>query len=417
MRTIVWLLLLAVVAVVAATALGANDGLVTIYWLGWRTDVSFNFFVISLVLIFLAIYSTVRGLDALLGLPSRAKRWRLGQRDRVAQAALREALALYLAGRYTRAHKVAQRAISIQAETPDLELDAEFSALAHLLSAGSMHRLQDRTARDLHLGRALSLSRLTRRPRATEEGARLMAAECAIDDRDAARALRDLSELGPGVARRTQALRLKLQAAKLAHQPLEALKTARLLAKHQGFAVGAAEGLLRTLAIATMDTARDASQLRKLWQQLDAADRRDPLVVARGAMRMAVLGAPQEARQWLAPVWDRLDSLPMEAIEAVAQALSHCLPGLEGEWVPRLDKANPLALRNPTVALAVGLALAERQLWGKARSLLLSAANDLELDAHQRRRAWTRLAQLAEHEHREEEAARFYRLAALADAT
>ena len=57
MRTIVWLLILAVVAVVAATALGNNDGLVSIYWLGWRTDVSLNLFVLAVLVTSLAVYS------------------------------------------------------------------------------------------------------------------------------------------------------------------------------------------------------------------------------------------------------------------------------------------------------------------------------------------------------------------------
>ncbi len=89
MRSIVWFILLAVVAVVAATALGANDGLVTVFWLGWRADISLNLALLGLVLLFLAVYSTVRGLDSLLALPERAKQWRAGQRDRLAQAALR----------------------------------------------------------------------------------------------------------------------------------------------------------------------------------------------------------------------------------------------------------------------------------------------------------------------------------------
>lgn len=413
MRSIVWLLLLAVAAVVGATALGGNDGLVTIFWLGWRADISLNLFLLGMVLIFLAIYSLVRGLDSLLALPERAKRWRIAQRDRLAQAALREGLGLYMAGRYTRAHKACQKAVSIQADTPELTLDAEFTALAHLLSAGSLHRLQDRPRRDEHLQRALELSRLTRKPRATEEGARLMAAECALDDRDAQRALRDLAELPPGVARRTQALRLKLQATRLARQPVEALKTARLLAKHQGFTAAAAEGLLRTLATETLDSARDADQLRTLWQNLDAQDRRDPLVVAQAARRMSDLGAPLEARQWLAPLWDRMSQLSAEAVDALADALSHSLLGLEAEWLSRLDATTPAALRNPRMALTLGLALSERQLWGKARGMLLSAANDLQLDLDRRRLAWAKLGQLAEREHRPEEAARFYRLAAL----
>ena len=413
MRTIVWLLLLAVAAVVGATALGGNDGLVTIFWLGWRTDISLNLFLLALVLIFLTVYSMTRGLNGLLALPERAKRWRVAQRDRLAQAALREGLSMYMAGRYTRAHKACQKAVSIQADTPELTLDAEFTALANLLSAGSLHRLQDRTRRDEHIKRALDLSRLTRKPRATEEGARLLAAECALDDRDAHRALRDLAELPAGVARRTQALRLKLQASRLARQPMEALKTARLLAKHQGFAASAAEGLLRALATEALATARDADQLRTLWQSLDAQDRRDPLVVAHGTRRMAELGAHVEARQWLAPLWDRIAQLPVDAIEALSDALSHSLLGLEAEWLPRLDATTPAALRNPALALTLGLALSERQLWGKSRGMLLSAANDLQLDLPRRRVAWAKLGQLAERENRADEAARFYRLAAL----
>lgn len=414
MRSIVWLLLLSVAAVVTATALGSNDGLVTLYWLGWRADLSLNFFLLALVLIFLAIHSLIQGLDSLLALPERAKRWRLANRERLAQTALREALGLYLAGRYTRSHKAAQRAVAIQADTPGIELDAEFSALAHLLSAGSLHRLQDRTHRDEHLQRALELSQLTRKPRVTEEGARLLMAECALGDNDASRALKDLAELPPGVARRTQALRLKLQATRLKRQPMEALKTARLLAKHQGFTSTAAEGLLRTLATETLFTARDADQLRLTWAQLDAVDRNDPLVVSSAVTRLAQLGAPNEARQWLAPLWGRIPQLQPDAVDSLAKALSQSLLGLEPEWLPRLDAATQTALRHPGLALALGLALAERQLWGKARSMLLSAANDLDLDLERRRLAWAKLGQLAEREQRTDEATRFFRLAALA---
>lgn len=413
MRSIVWFLLVAVIAVVGATALGANDGLVTIYWRGWRTDFSLNLFLLVLVALFVAVYSLVNGLSSLLALPARAKLWRTSRRDRAAQAALREGLALYLAGRYTRAHKTCQKAIAIQADTPELAMDAEFTALAHMLSAGSLHRLQNRVRRDEHLERALALSKLTRKPRATEEGARLMAAEAALEDRDAARALRELSELPPGVARRTQALRLKLQASRLARQPMEALRTARLLAKHQGFTASAAEGLLRTLASETLESARDTDQMRALWLNLDVTDKRDPLLVAHAARRMAQLGAPQEARQWLAPLWDQINLLPPEAVDALAKALRECLTDLEGEWLPRLDATTTAALRNPALALTLGLALAERQLWGKARGMLLAAANDLQLNLNDRRTAWAQLGLLAERDNRAEEAGRFYRLAAL----
>ncbi|HET6787281.1 MAG TPA: heme biosynthesis protein HemY, partial [Aquabacterium sp.] len=105
----------------------------------------------------------------------------------------------------------------------------------------------------------------------------------------------------------------------------------------------------------------------------------------------------------------------LEACNALAHALRRCLTGLEADWLPRLDRVSAAALRNPALGLSVGLALAERQLWGKARTLLLSAANDAQLDGPSRRQAWAALAQLAEQEQRNEEAARYWRAAALAD--
>ncbi|WP_374594207.1 heme biosynthesis HemY N-terminal domain-containing protein [Aquabacterium sp.] len=412
MRVVVWLLLIAIVAVVAAGTLGANDGLVSLYWSGWRVDLSLNFFLIGLLLICLALYSIVQTLDSLLGLPRRAQRWRVSRRDRVGQAALREALAQLLAGRYSRAHKMAQRAITIQAQTPEIEADPEFTALGHLLSASSLHRLQDRPRRDEHLSLALANARRKRGTSPSEEAAQLLAAEWAIDDRRAEQALSDLSAMPPGLGRRTQALRLRLQAARLANQPLEALRTARLLAKHGGISSTAAEGLLRTLAMAALDAARDADQLRQQWQQLDGADRKDPYVAAHAVTLIGQFGAPDDGRAWLRPFWDRLGSLSAEERAQLAQAMAHCVAGLPADWLPRLEGAHQTYPREPMVSYAVGRALAERQLWGKARRLLENAAQEPTLPAACRRDAWLFLATLADQEQRPDDAADCYRRAA-----
>lgn len=412
MRTVVWFVLLAIAAAVAAGALGANDGLVTFYWSGWRVDVSLNFFLIALLLSCLAIYSIVQTLDSLLGLPRRAQRWRVSRRDRVGQAALREALAQLLAGRYSRAHKMAQRAITIQAQTPELDADPEFTALGHILSASSLHRLQDRTRRDEHLKLALANAHRTRGTSPCEEAARLLSAEWALDDRRAEHALHDLRELPPGLGRRTQALRLRLQAAQLAAQPLEALRTARLLAKHGGISSTAAEGLLRTLAIAALDAARDADQLRQQWQQLDTIDRKDAYVAAHAVTLSGRFGAPDDGRAWLRPFWDRLAALTPDERARIAQALARCVAGLPADWLPRLEAALQTHPREPMIGYAVGRALAERQLWGKARRLLEAAVQDAGLPAECRRDAWLFLASLADQEQRPDDAAECYRRAA-----
>lgn len=415
MRAVIWFVLLFVVAVVAATTLGGNDGLVSIYWAGHRLDLSLNLFLILLAALCFVLVTVFNAINALIGLPRRAREWRVSRRDRTAQASLREALSQYFGGRYSRAQKAAQRALTIQADTPELAQDNEFTVLGHLLTAGSAHRLQDRAGRDRAIERALDLARRSPSARAAEEGARLLAAEWALDDRDADRALELLSALPTGVARRTHALRLRLQATRLGRQPQDALKTARLLAKHQGFSKEAAQGLLRSLAFESLDTARDAEQLRRVWAQLDNLDRRDAFVAARAATRAAAFGAADEARGWLRPFWDRLAELGADERAVLALALAEASQGLGAEWLPRLEAAAQAYGREPAIGFAVGMALADRQLWGKARRLLEDAASDTALQVAARRRAWLTLARIASEEGDEARAARAYESAAILD--
>ncbi len=414
MRQVVWLLLLFAVAVLAASTLGANDGLVSIYWSPWRIDLSFNVFVILLLAVGAIAHVVTGAVASLIDLPQRARQWRLQQREQAAQKSLREAFSLLFAGRYGRAHKAAQQALDIQAQTPGLRIEPDFAVLAHLVAAGSLHRLQDQARRDEQLARAQAL--IADMPSGTTvgEGARMLAAEWAVDDRDADRALDQLALLPAGVARRTHALRLKLQATRLARQPLEALKTARLLAKHQGFAPAAAQGLLRSLAVEALDTARDGEQLRRVWLQLDSADRRDPYVAARAARRAASLEALSDARGWLRPHWEELAQLGERERADVLDAFAEVLPGLPADWLPLLEASIDTAPNDPHLAYVAGLAMAARQLWGRAHRLLESAATSESAEPALRRKAWRALAEIAEHEGDDALAQRCYREAARA---
>jgi HemY protein len=394
MRGVVWLILLFTAAVVAATVLGRNDGLVTLAHGHWRAELSLNLFVVVVVAVCLVFMAIVRALDALLSLPRRAGEWRALQRERAAQSALGEAQAEFFAARYSRAHKAAQRALTIQDDTPGLAGDVQSRLLAQLLAAGSLHRLQDTARRDEMLRRVGNTSRAGA-GRAAAEGASLLMAEWALDDRDADKALAMLAALPPGVARRTQALRLRLRAARMAGRPVDALNTARLLAKHGAFSRDAAKGLLRTLAIAVLDTAHDADQLRREWQGLESADRRDPTVAARAARRAAAFGAADDARAWLVPFWERMTDLSASEREDVAIALCEAVQGVGIDWLPRAEATVAALPSEPAVSAAAGLVFAERQLWGKARRLLEGAAASPLLDAGTRRRCWRTLASLA----------------------
>jgi HemY protein len=413
MRGVIWLVLLFLVAVVAATTLGSNDGLVSIYWSGWRTDLSLNLFVLLLLGTCLVLMSAAQALNALVGLPRRATAWRELRRERAAQQALREALGEYFSARYGRARKAAQRAVAIAERSPALRGDLEFQTLGQLLAAGSFHRLQDRAGRDEALKQALHAGKPLRSgPRNVDEGSRLLAAEWALDDRDAARALELLDALPPGAARRTHALRLKLQALRMARRPLEALHTARLLAHHQAFSPVVAQSLLRSLVGETLESAHDVQQLRRLWAQFDVADRRDPQVAARAALRAVQLDAAEDGRLWLRPFWERLPELAREDREQVALALIEARAGVGQDWLPRLESAAQGFGHESAVVAAVGMLFAERRLWGKARRLLEQSAASPSLPARARRGAWRELAALARTEGHEEQALRCEQAAA-----
>ena len=415
MRGVIWIVLLFVVAVVAATTLGTNDGLVTLYWRGWRTDFSLNLFLIVVAAACFVLVLATQALRSLVSLPRRAGEWRALRRERAAQSALREALAEYFGARFGRARKAAQRALAVAEETPTLAADADFRVLAELVAAGSLHRLQDRTQRDETLRRALKAAQQGGTPRIAEEATRLLGAEWALEDRDAPLALDLLAALPPGAARRTHALRLRLKAARMARQPLEALQTARLLAKHQAFSPLVAQSLLRSLAAETLEGAYDVQQLKRLWGQVDAADRRDPQVTARAALRAVQLDAADEARQWLRPFWDRLSELAREDREAVALALIEARSGIGDDWLPRVESAAHAFGHEGAVVAAVGMVFAERQLWGKARRLLEQAAAAPGLPARTRRLAWRQLAAQARDESDEARAVACERSAAAID--
>ncbi len=374
MRLTIWFVLLFAVAVVAASTLGANDGLASFYWDAWRVDLSLNLFLLLLIGTCFLLVVVFQAVNALVGLPRRAHQWRVARRDRTGQAALREALAQYFGGRYTRAQKAAQRALAIQAETPELVQDNEFTVLGHLLAAGSAHRLQNRALRDEELHRALDLSQHSVGARSAEEGARLLAAEWALDDRDASRAIELLNELPLGVARRTHALRLRLQATRLGRQPQEALKTARLLVKHQADLArrgrrAAAHARVRVArhgprygpAQARLARARPGRATRCVHRRPRRRARRRARCRRRGArLAAAVLGPDRRARQ--------------RGAGRDRRGARHRLRGIGPEWLPRLEPATQALPHDGAVALAAGRALADRGLWGKARALLELAA-------------------------------------------
>lgn len=414
MRFIIWLVLVFGAAVLAATTLGRNDALVSVFYGQWRVDLSLNLFLLALVGLVILLFLALQAIHGLLSLPPRAREWRLLKRERAAQAALQEAWAELLAARYARAQRAAQRALELQQDVPVLRADTTFAVLAQATAATGLHRLQDKRGRDERVAQALTLAR-EHGGGSAAEGVQLLAAEWALDDRDAARGLGLLAELPPGVSRRTQALRLRLQAAQQLRRPLEALQTARLLAKHQGFSPTAARSLVRSLISDALAQAYDIDQLTQVWRALDDADRLDAWVVARAARRAQVLGQPELGRRWLEPAWDGLARSEPDARQPLALALAACAEGAEPEWLNRVESALSRFGHESALLAAAAALFAERQLWGKARRPLEMTAQATDLPGAVRRAALRRLAQLARQQDDEAQAQQYEQRAAAID--
>ncbi|MDM0036410.1 heme biosynthesis HemY N-terminal domain-containing protein [Variovorax sp. J22P271] len=406
MRAVLWFLALFGIAAAVALFAGNNQGTITVFWPPWRVDLSLNLVLLLLFAAFVLLHLALRGLAALFSLPKQARQWRLQQKERALHVALLDAAAQLLAGRFSRARKAAQAALSQERRLAALDAGLpqalQVRVIAHLLAAESAQSLQDRPARDAHLQQALNES-ADRGPQLspeTREGVQLRAARWALDDGDAPAALARLGELPQGAQRRTLALRLRLKAARQDRRTLEALETARLLAKHRAFSEAAAQSIVRGLATELLSGAHDPAQLLRAWSEFEPAEREMPEVAIHAAQRMVALrGDLTLARAWLLPVWERMVQHPQGLGESLrvklVRALEAGLDSVDADWLARIEAAQRNNPRDANLQYLAGMACMKRQLWGKAQQLLTQAGLGLQ-DTSLHRRAWQALAQLAE---------------------
>ena len=424
MRAALWFLALFGVAVAVALLAGNNQGTVTLFWPPYRIDLSLN---LTLLLLFSGIallYIVLRALTALRELPRQARRWRLMQKERAMHAALLDALAQLLAGRFLRARKSAQAAIAQQGELAAARQDVphgrQLRTLAHMIAAEGSHALQDRAGRESHLEQALA-DITTQAPAAEQElraGAQLRAARWSLDERDPAAALERLAALPVGAARRTLALRARLKASRLENRTADALETARLLAKHHAFSPAAAESIVRGLAQELINTAHDPAQLQHIWDNsLESAERAMPEIAVHAAQRLAQLGGSgPQARTWLIPAWDRLAGnaapLPDALALKLVRALEATLGDVDARWLAAIESASQSNPRNARLQYLAATACLRRELWGKAQRLFTQCAQHLT-DPPLRASAWRHLAELAEQRDDPQAAAHAWKQAAL----
>lgn len=427
MRAALWLIGLFALAVAGAWMADHNEGVVALFLHPYRIDVSLNLFLLALTLLLVVLLLAQKAMSALLSLPRQARRWRLQQKERAAHAALLDAYAQFMAGRYLRSRKSAElvldRELALrEAADQPLAHAVALRTVAHVVAAESAHALQDKDLRDQHLVLA---HRQAEQAGAGErqllaEGLKLRAARWLLDDRDAQASLEQLAQLPAAVSRRTVAMRIQLKAARLAGQTARALETALLLAKHRAFSPMAAQSLVRSLVMELIARTHDGAALEKLWQGLPPVQRSLPEVAAQAATRWLQLGGdPQRARAWLLPVWETMRSgavVPgllekQKLVQALEQSMSDVPSPDTRTWLARIESAQQSWPQDAHLQYLAGMVYLRHQLWGKAQSLLSQAVRSLP-DAGLQRCAWTALAELAEQRQDEQAALQAWKQAA-----
>ncbi|MDB5872788.1 MAG: HemY protein-like protein [Ramlibacter sp.] len=399
MRAALWLLALFGVAVAIALFAGNNQGTVTVFWPPHRVDLSLNLVLLLLFAAFVFLHAVLGALAALFDLPRQALRWRAQQKERAMHGSMLDAVSHLLAGRFIRARKSAEAALgqekSLSAGGQAPANAAQVRTLAHVLAAESAQALQDKPSREEHLKQALEQAS-SRDAQETREGALMRAAHWSLDDSEPQAAMAWLKGLPQGAARRTLALRTRLKAARLAQQTPEALETARLLAKHRAFSTGAAQSIVRGLAIDLLNGSHDVAQLQRAWASLEPSERLMPELAIHAATRLTLLGGDAHlARDWLLPVWERQGQLGDSLKVKLVRSLEAGLDSFDGAWLARIESAHIINPRDATLQYLAGMACMKRQLWGKAQQLMSQAAMGLQ-DAKLHRNAWRALALLAE---------------------
>ncbi|CUI03954.1 heme biosynthesis protein HemY [Massilia sp. P8910] len=395
MRLLLWLVALMAAAIGIAVTARYNPGNVVFFYPPHRIDMSLNFFVVVVVLLFLVLYALLRALRATVGMPGRVAAYRQRKRERDGNKGLRDALKALFEGRFGHAEKAAMRA----AELP------ENAGIAALIGARAAHRMRQGTRRDNWLAGVVHDNAL--------KTARLMTmTELLVDDHQPQAALAAVAELNASGTRHIHALQWSMKAHQQAKNWPEVLRLVRSLDKHKALHP-ALSARLRELAYDALlsDSSHDAESILRVWSTVPSADRVKPYVAARAAAALNARGLHDEARasaeEALRADWD--DRVVRAYRDAAAQAGSPAL-------LAQIEHCETWMKQRPTdaeLALTLGSLCLKQKLWGKAQRYLEQALSDAT-EPRMVREAHLKLAQMHEALGQQGEAHAHFRQCALA---
>ncbi len=430
MKGALWLIALFAVAVASSLFLGGNHGLVSVFLAPSRVDMSLNFVIVVWIFSVVMVHAALRAVSLLFDIPAQAKRWRWQTRERALLSGVVQALAQLQSGRFLRAQKSALQTLALHKGMKDsahhwglsTPMLVQLQSLLHLICAQAAHALNNPEVRQAQLQLLLQQGRKLQEqfsnPESLEAG-QLLAARWSLDDHDPGAALTWLDQMGPGVARRTMALRMRLKASRILGQYSQALETARLLAKHRAFSTLAAQSLLNSLIASSFKACREGDQVAQVWNSLDPLERDRPQVALQACEQGLVLGlSGTQVLQWIKPTWVKflksLNTLSLDERTQLVRLTQTALESLkpDSEWLGFIDQVSQSHPGVVEVGYLYGQLCKHHALWGKAQQLLESSVARMH-SSELKRQAYASLAQLAEQRMDDAAALKAWRQAAL----
>jgi HemY protein len=386
MKALLWLLAAFALAAGLSVAMHEKEGYVLFVYSPWRADLSLNFFLILLALVFAVAYLGLRAVLHTLRLPAYVRAFRSRQGERRAREALAQALQALYEGRFGRAAKLAMYAHDL----------GHSRALAALVAARAYQRMRNFTQRDAWIAKAKTAEPDWRQATLAAE-AELLLEERRYDD---ARTI--LLEMQEGGARHIATLLALLRAEQGLGNWSEVIRIARVLEKREAMPREALEGIVVNARVAMLaHNSLDSWSLAEYWRSVPATEQRQARIAGAAARAWMQLGDGRAAQgvieNALAAAWDPgLVLLYGECADDEAIARIECAEG----WL----KDHP---QDAELLLTLGRLCLLRELWGKARSYL-----ETSLARHPVRDAHIELARLCDRIDLADEANRNYRAAA-----
>jgi HemY protein len=349
MRTLLWLLILATLAVGLSLAARYNDGYALLVMPPWRVELSLNLLGVLLIVVFALGYLLLQFFFTVVRLPRTVRAFRTRQVQAKADGALRDAMRLSLEGRYSQAIKSAEYAFDA----------GHAQGLAALLAQRAAHALHDTDREDVWLSRAGEHDDKTRIARLMTE------AELAVESRrylDAREALNRLARQG---GRHIAALRLALRTEQGQGNWDEVLRLTRQLEKHKALTADQAAPLrARAHRENIAALSGDAEQLMRYWRKMPDEDRRQVRLALAAARALAAADDCGEAAQLVE------DFLDEQWDSSLVEAYGECEGGDVLARIAHAEKWLAAHPRDAKLLLTLGRLCRRKQLWGKAQSYL-----------------------------------------------